>query len=167
MLLAHLIMKNSSFVAAFAALAAFASLGSAQLTQTVGPTTALSAKSKICNVLSYGARADGTTDIGPAILSAFNNCAKAGGATIYIPPGNYAMATWITLAGGSHYAVQIDGIITRTGTAGGHMIIFSGATDLEVYSKTSKGAIQGAGYKMHNGQKGVYGFVSHFCNKRF
>lgn len=135
-------------------------LATAQLTTTVGPTSSLATKSKVCNVLSYGAKADGATDIGPAILSAFNNCAKAGGATIYIPPGNYVQSTWITLKGGSNYAVQIDGIITRTGTAGGHMIIFSGATDLEVFSRTSKGAIQGAGYKMHNGQKGVYGCVT-------
>jgi len=123
----------------------------------VGPTTKLSAKSKVCNVLNYGAKADGKTDIGPAILSAFTNCAKAGGATIYIPPGNYVQATWVTLSGGSHYAFQLDGIITRTGTAGGHMIIFNGATDLEVFSSTSKGAIQGAGVYWHSQGKGVYG----------
>ncbi|KAK0100134.1 hypothetical protein ONS95_008473 [Cadophora gregata] len=139
------------------ALVALPFLSSAQLTTTVGPTTSLASKSKVCNVLSYGAKADGQTDIGPAILSAFNNCAKDGGATIYIPPGGYVQNTWITLNGGSSYALQIDGVITRTGTAGGHMIIFSGATDLEVFSKTSRGAIQGAGYKMHNGKKGLYG----------
>jgi len=123
----------------------------------VGPTTSLSNKKKICNVLNYGAKADGRTDIGPAILSAFNNCAKAGGATIYIPPGNYAQSTWVTLNGGSHYAFQLDGIITRTGTAGGHMIIFSGATDLEIFSSTSKGGVQGAGVYWHSQGKGNYG----------
>lgn len=57
---------------------------------SVGPSTALSAKSKICNVLDYGAVADNKTDIGPAISSAFTKCAKAGGATIYVPPGSYS-----------------------------------------------------------------------------
>ncbi|EPS35499.1 hypothetical protein H072_11062 [Dactylellina haptotyla CBS 200.50] len=147
-----------SFLSAFLGLSGFYT-AEAQLSNAnnVGPTSALSAKSKLCNVLDYGAKADGQTDIGPAILSAFNNCAKAGGATIYIPPGNYAQATWVTLSGGSHYAFQLDGIITRTGTAGGHMIIFSGATDLEVFSKTSKGGIQGAGVYWHKQGKGVYG----------
>ena len=56
---------------ALVALAAVVELASAQLTMTVGPTTALSAKqAKICNVLDYGG-AIGSADIGPAILSAF------------------------------------------------------------------------------------------------
>lgn len=66
----------------------------AQATQvdkrSVGALTPLSAKTTVCNVLDYGAVADNSTDIGPAILSAFTNCAKAGGATIYIPPGSYS-----------------------------------------------------------------------------
>lgn len=56
----------------------------------VGPTTALSAKSTICNVLDYGGVADGATDIGPAITKAFA-CVTAAknGATLYVPEGNY------------------------------------------------------------------------------
>jgi rhamnogalacturonan hydrolase len=47
---------------------------SAQLSTTVGPTTSLSAKqAKICSVLDYGG-AVGSSDIGPAILSAFTVC---------------------------------------------------------------------------------------------
>ena len=57
---------------------------------SVGPKTTLSAKSKICNVLDYGAVADNATDIGPAILKAFSSCASTGGATIYVPPGSYS-----------------------------------------------------------------------------
>jgi polygalacturonase len=34
--------------------------------------------------------ADGTTDIGPAISKAFTSCAKAGGATLVVPAGNYS-----------------------------------------------------------------------------
>ena len=43
----------------------------AQLTGSVGPLTTLASKSKICNVLDYGGSI-GSSDIGPAILSAFN-----------------------------------------------------------------------------------------------
>lgn len=57
---------------------------------TVGALTPLSSKTKICNVLDYGGVADNSTDIGPAITSAFSECAIDGGATIYIPPGQYS-----------------------------------------------------------------------------
>jgi hypothetical protein len=57
---------------------------------SVGPATPLSSKSTICNVLDYGAVADNSTDIGPAIEKAFSSCASSGGATIYIPPGTYS-----------------------------------------------------------------------------
>lgn len=56
------------------------------------------------------------------------------------------MATWQTLSGGSGWAIQLDGIIYRTGTAGGHMIIVENTSDFEFFSSTSKGAIQGYGY---------------------
>lgn len=56
------------------------------------------------------------------------------------------MATWQTLNGGSGWAIQLDGIIYRTGTAGGHMIIVENTSDFEFFSRTSKGAIQGYGY---------------------
>jgi rhamnogalacturonan hydrolase len=57
---------------------------------SVGPLTPLSSKTKICNVLDYGAVADNSTDLGPALKSAFSSCAITGGATIYIPPGSYS-----------------------------------------------------------------------------
>lgn len=43
----------------------------AQLTGTVGPTNALSTKTVTCSVLDYGGEV-GSSDIGPAILDAFN-----------------------------------------------------------------------------------------------
>lgn len=43
----------------------------AQLTGRVGPTTPLSSKSRICNVFDYGGYI-GSSDIGPAIIRAFN-----------------------------------------------------------------------------------------------
>lgn len=52
----------------------------AQLSGAVGPTTSTASKTakKICNVLSYGAVADKSTDIGPPLVAAFTAC-KAGG----------------------------------------------------------------------------------------
>lgn len=50
------------------------SVVSAQLTGPVGPTTSLASKqNKICNVLDYGGSI-GSSDIGPAITSAFTVC---------------------------------------------------------------------------------------------
>ena len=91
------------------------------------------------------------------------------GSTLYVPPGNYDMATWVTLDDGSHWAFQLDGYITRTGnlslfnssfglatynfslaTTGGHMIIIENALDFEFYSSTSAGTIQGLGYQCRN-----------------
>lgn len=125
------------------------SFASAQLTGPVGPSTSLATKTakKTCNVLSYGAIADGTTDVGPPLSSAFAAC-KTGGVVI-VPAGNYALATWVTMSGGSAWALQIDGIITRTGTAGGNMILVEHASDVEVFSSTGKGAVQGNGYVFH------------------
>jgi rhamnogalacturonan hydrolase len=57
--------------------------------RSVGALTPLSKKTTVCNVLDYGAVADNKTDIGVAIAAAFTKCAKAGGATLYIPEGNY------------------------------------------------------------------------------
>ena len=106
-----------------------------QLSGRVGPTTSRSAKrNTICNVLNYGGSVGSSVsvpltisaltltdtcamqDIGPAIPSAFNNCVlKNKGSTLYIPPGNYNMATWVTLNGATQWALQLDGIISRTG----------------------------------------------------
>jgi len=72
-------MRFTSYtlLASFTLLSAFAS---AQLTGAVGPITSLATKQakKTCNVLSYGAKADGSTDIGPPLASAFAAC-KTGG----------------------------------------------------------------------------------------
>ncbi|KAI9363484.1 rhamnogalacturonase [Zopfochytrium polystomum] len=127
----------------------------AQLSGPVGPTTPLSQKTVTCNVFDYGGAAE---DIGPGIQSAFNNCVKRNsGATLYVPPGNYNMSTWATLNNGNNWAFQLDGIITRTGTAGGHMIIVNGGTDFEMFSSTQQGAFQGAGVDFHKQGLHIYG----------
>ncbi|KAG8860324.1 hypothetical protein FRB96_003973 [Tulasnella sp. 330] len=121
------------------------------LTGAVGPTTSTAAKrAVICNVLDYGGSI-GSADIGPAILSAYTNCVqKASTATLYVPPGSYDMQTWVTLDDGNNWAFQMDGVITRTSTTGGHMIIVENANNFEMFSSTSAGAIQGAGYQCRN-----------------
>jgi rhamnogalacturonan hydrolase len=46
----------------------------------LGPVTTAAAKwaVKVCDITKYGAVADGATDMGPALLAAFNAC-KSGG----------------------------------------------------------------------------------------
>lgn len=55
------------------------SLVTAQLSGSVGPLTSRESKrSKVCNVLDYGATASKTSDVGPALASAFAACATGG-----------------------------------------------------------------------------------------
>ncbi|TVY13083.1 putative rhamnogalacturonase A, partial [Lachnellula arida] len=117
-------------------------------TTTIGAKTPLSSKTKVCNVLDYGGVADNKTDIGPAILEAFSSCASSGGATIYVPPGSYSIATGVTLNKGSAYAIQIDGLITLTsdGSFGGNAIVIENTSDVEIFSSNGLGAINGQGY---------------------
>lgn len=57
----------------------------------VGASTTLDTKAAVmCSVLDYGAVADGETDIGPAISSAFTECVSGNAATLYVPEGNYS-----------------------------------------------------------------------------
>jgi rhamnogalacturonan hydrolase len=133
---------SSLFVAAAAVMPVFG-----QLSGKVGPLTTHAAKTKVktCNVLNYGGKADKSTDLGPALLKAFAAC-KTGG-TVVVPSGNYAMKTWATFEGGKAWALQLDGIIYRTGTDAGNMLFIRNANDFEMFSSTGKGAIQG-GLKM-------------------
>ncbi|KAK1139183.1 hypothetical protein N8T08_001239 [Aspergillus melleus] len=125
----------------------------ARLSGSVGPLTSISDKAavKTCNVLDYGAVADKSTDLGEPLLSAFNDC-KSGG-VVYIPEGDYAMSTWVKLANGKAWALQLDGTIYRTGTDGGNMIMIEHTDDFEMFSSTSKGAMQGSGYEFHKDNK--------------
>ncbi|GLI73171.1 hypothetical protein PoHVEF18_001381 [Penicillium ochrochloron] len=136
-----------------------ASVAWAQLADTtaypMGPLTSSSTKwaTKVCDITKYGAVADGATDSGPAILAAFNACASGG--VVNIPSGTFAMATWVTLSGGSAWAINLEGTIIRTGTAGGNMIFIEHSTDFELYSSNGEGAMQGYGYEFHS--QGTYG----------
>jgi len=129
--------------------AALVAAQSANLAGNVGPTTSLASKNatKVCDITTYGAVADGTTDISTALNDAFTAC-KAGGVVV-IPAGDFALANWVTLSGGTGWALQLDGIVYRTGTAGGNMIMIEHGQDFELFSSTGKGAVQGYGYKFH------------------
>ena len=102
---------------------ALPALVAGELSGKVGPATshATKAAKKTCDITKYGAVADGKTDISTALNSAFTAC-KTGGVVV-IPTGNYAMSKWVKLAGGNSWALQLDGLITRTGTDGGNMIM--------------------------------------------
>ncbi|KAF2764106.1 hypothetical protein EJ03DRAFT_392242 [Teratosphaeria nubilosa] len=122
---------------------------SAELAGLVGPLTTIADKNaiKVCDITSYGAVADGETDISTAITDAFEAC-KSGGVVV-IPSGDFALSTWVTLSGGSAWALQLDGTIYRTGSDGGNMIYIEHSTDFELFSSTGKGAVQGYGYEFH------------------
>ncbi len=114
-----------------------------QLSGKVGPLTSHASKSakKTCNVLNYGAKADLTTDIGPALQSAFAAC-KSGG-TVLIPQGDFAMSSVVTFEGGNAWALQLDGTISRHGVDSGNMFFIRHANDFEMFSSNGDGAIQG------------------------
>ncbi|KUJ12472.1 Rhamnogalacturonase A [Mollisia scopiformis] len=121
---------------------------SAQLSGPVGPTTSRASKrTKVCNVLDYGGVASKTSDVGPPLTSAFAACKNGG--TVYVPPGDFGISTFVSLTGGKSWALQLDGVIYRVGTGGGNMIFVGSTSDFEMYSSTSKGAIQGYGYTFH------------------
>ncbi|KAF2140135.1 carbohydrate-binding module family 1 protein [Aplosporella prunicola CBS 121167] len=141
-------MRYFASLVAAAALAPTLVVG--QLSGSVGPLSSASDKAatKTCDVTKYGAKADKTTDIGPALASAHADCSEAGG-VIVVPEGDYAIETWVKLSGGKGWALQIDGTIYRTGTDGGNMIFIEHTSDVEVFSSTGAGAFQGNGYEFH------------------
>jgi len=65
-----------------------------------------------CSVLDHGGKADGKTNIGPAIIDTYKSCVKGNnGGVLWVPPGNYLINSTVVL-GDSNYVVQIDGTIT-------------------------------------------------------
>ncbi|KAI5364946.1 Putative glycoside hydrolase, family 28, pectin lyase/virulence factor [Septoria linicola] len=107
-----------------------------------------------CDIIDYGAKADGKTDISVALNEAFADC-KAGGVVV-IPTGDFALSTWVQLNGGSAWALQLDGTIYRTGKEDGNMLFIEHTDDFELFSSNGEGAIQGYGYEFHkNGKNGA------------
>ncbi|KAI9667130.1 MAG: hypothetical protein M1831_001307 [Alyxoria varia] len=125
-----------------------------QLSGKVGPLTSVPTKRSVkqCSILDHGAQANGKADIASALTSAFDAC-KNGGIVI-IPVGSYTLSTWVKLSGGKAWALQLDGTITRgNNDEGGNMIMIQHTSDFELFSSTSRGAMQGLGYKLHGGGK--------------
>lgn len=139
-------MFFSYTVAAFAALS-LASAQSVELSGKVGPLTSIADKKavKTCDITDYGGETG--SDISAAINDAFAACKKGG--VVVVPSGNYNLENWVVLKNGEAWALQFDGIVTRTGTAEGNMIFIEHTSDFELFSTTSKGAIQGHGYEFH------------------
>nr|OQO31566.1 putative rhamnogalacturonase B [Rachicladosporium sp. CCFEE 5018] len=140
-------MLANVFTALLAAYPLFSTAQSTNLAGKVGPLTSIAAKKavKTCDITAYGGKAG--SNISAAITSAFAAC-KTGGVVV-IPSGQYNLATWVSLSGGKAWALQLDGIITRTGTAGGNMIFIQHTTNFEMFSSTGEGAVQGLGYQLH------------------
>ena len=142
-------MLSTFTYALFLAISTLVVAQSANVEGIVGPLTSIKTKraTKTCRITDYGAKADGKSDISTALNDAFNAC-KAGGIVI-VPSGSYALQNWVTFSGGNGWAFQLDGVITRTGTAGGNMIFIEHGSDFEMFSRSGKGAIQGNGYEFH------------------
>lgn len=74
----------------------------------------------IYNVMSYGARGDGTTDDTAAIQAAIN--AASTGAIVYAPPGTYMLSSTLNVR--SSLTFELNGTLKplNTGTAGNYLI---------------------------------------------
>ncbi|KAJ6465762.1 pectin lyase-like protein [Mycena sanguinolenta] len=70
-----------------------------------------------CSVLSYGAVADNTTDLGPALTAAWNNCVIPQATTVatdvllYVPAGNFLLKTNVVFNGAKNWNLHIAGNI--------------------------------------------------------
>ncbi|KAJ6625995.1 pectin lyase-like protein [Mycena sp. CBHHK59/15] len=109
-----------------------------------------------CSVLSYGAIADNTTDLGPALTAAWNNCVIPQATTVatdvllYVPAGDYLLKTNVVFNGAKNWNLHIAGHIylpyipTLTGT----MLTFQNCQNI-VFN--GPGAIYGNGYRYRPG----------------
>ncbi|KAJ7271164.1 pectin lyase-like protein, partial [Mycena rebaudengoi] len=109
-----------------------------------------------CNVLSYGAVADNTTDLGPALTAAWNGCvipqatSVATDVLLLVPSGNFLLKTNVLFNHAANFNLHITGNIylpyipTLTGT----MITFQNCNNIVL---NGPGAIFGNGYRYRPG----------------
>lgn len=70
-----------------------------------------------CNVLNYGAVADNSTDLGPALTKAWNECvipqatSIATDTLLYVPSGNFLLASTVTFDDAQNWNLHIAGNI--------------------------------------------------------
>ncbi|MBE3096352.1 MAG: glycoside hydrolase family 28 protein [Planctomycetes bacterium] len=102
----------------------------------------------VFNVRDYGAKGDKQADDQKAIQAAIDACAKAGGRTVRLPPGDYLSGT---LHLRSHTMLYLDKGATLwastdpahyEGKTSGHLLVADNATDVGVYGQ---GTINGQG----------------------
>src|SRR6185369_12882563 len=93
------------------------------------------------NVRDFGATGDGTTDDAPAFQKALDALATAGGGTLFVPAGKYAIASTVSKDfSGSAASITITGVESRTmpapPTAGGDQLCLGLDLTTEIYPRT-------------------------------
>jgi hypothetical protein len=82
---------------------------------SLSPTESLAAQADTINLTDFGAVGDGITDDGPALQSALDALAAAGGGTLFVPAGHYAIATPVAKAFvGNATSITIFGVESST-----------------------------------------------------
>ncbi|KAH8927382.1 glycoside hydrolase family 28 protein [Atractiella rhizophila] len=112
----------------------------------------LAAAVTTCSVLSYGGKADNSTDLGPAILSAWNNCVKPALTSVrtdtilLIPSGNFLLKSNVQMDKASTFNFKLEGNIylPYDSSLTGNMIWFSHCDSI-LFSGSGK--IYGNGYR--------------------
>ncbi|KAH7879241.1 pectin lyase fold/virulence factor [Lentinula edodes] len=110
-----------------------------------------------CSVLDYGAVADNTTDLGPALTKAWQECVipqvtttVATDVLLYVPAGDYLLASTVTFDDAMNWNLHIAGDIylpfnpDLTGT----MLTFENCDNILL---NGPGAIFGNGYRYREG----------------
>ncbi len=87
---------------------------------------------------NFGATGDGITDDGPALQAALDALASAGGGTLFVPAGRYAIATPVSKDfTGLDASVTISGVVSKTAvpppTAGGEQLTYGLDLTTEFY----------------------------------
>ncbi|KAJ7258055.1 pectin lyase-like protein [Mycena haematopus] len=110
-----------------------------------------------CNVLNYGAVADNSTDLGPALTKAWTQCVipqvtttVADNVLLYVPSGNFLLKTNVVFDNAANWNLHIAGNIylpylpSLTGT----MLTFENCQNILL---NGPGAIYGNGYRYRPG----------------
>ncbi|KAJ7153415.1 pectin lyase fold/virulence factor [Mycena crocata] len=125
-----------------------------------------------CNVLSYGAVADNTTDLGPALTAAWNKCVIPQTTTVatdvllLVPEGNFLLKTNVVFNGAKNWNLHITGniylpfIATLTGT----MLTFQGGQNSSFILCCLNSGFQNCQDILLNGLGAIFG---NGCTKTF
>ncbi len=113
---------------------------------------------RVFNVRDHGARGDGRTNDRVALQSALDTCAKAGGGTVRVPPGNYLSGA-LRMASGVTLHLEAGAVLWAstnksdyTGVSQRHLLVAEGAQHLAL---TGGGVINGQGAADYGARWGV------------